>query len=157
MKVPPKYHIKTILNDYAEELEKGLNNFEKEIRGKKGMKDDISQFLYQTTIKLKNKKKKKVNIEYTKKPKISEIDYDFRKKIQERLSRLQINLRQIFDNISMLKKNKTKQNINQINEQIKEIRVLVKRKSLIILYKIFPIIHLIIHQLIIQIFYRRIV
>ena len=74
------------------------------------MKDDISQFLYQTTIKLKNKKKKKVNIEYTKKPKRSEIDYDFRKKIQERLSRLQINLRQIFDNISMLKKNKTKQN-----------------------------------------------
>jgi hypothetical protein len=122
LKVPPKYHIKTILNDYAEELEKGLNNFEKEIRGKKGMKDDISQFLYQTTIKLKNKKKKKVNIEYTKKPKISEIDYDFRKKIQERLSRLQINLRQIFDNISMLKKNKTKQNINQINEQIKKAR-----------------------------------
>ena len=124
LKVPPKYHIKTILNDYAEELEKGLNNFEKEIRGKKGMKDDISQFLYQTTIKLKNKKKKKVNIEYTKKPKISEIDYDFRKKIQERLSRLQINLRQIFDNISMLKKNKTKQNINQINEQIKKAREL---------------------------------
>ena len=42
LKVPPKYHIKTILNDYAEELEKGLNNFEKEIRGKKGCGTELN-------------------------------------------------------------------------------------------------------------------
>jgi hypothetical protein len=124
LKVPPKYDIKTILEKYAQELEKSLDGFENEISGKGRMKDDISQFLYKTTFNFKNKRKKKFNIQYSKKPKISEIDYEFRKKIQERLSRLQINLRQIFDNISMLKKNKTKQNIKLINEQIHKAREL---------------------------------
>ena len=124
LKVPPKYDIKTILEKYAQELEKSLDGFENEISGKGGMKDDISQFLYKTTFNFKKKRKKKFNIQYSKKPKISEIDYEFRKKIQERLSRLQINLRQIFDNISMLKKNKTKQNIKLINEQIHKAREL---------------------------------
>jgi len=124
LKVPPKYDIKTILEKYAQELEKSLDGFENEISGKGRMKDDISQFLYKTTFNFKKKKKKKFNIQYSKKPKISEIDYEFRKKIQERLSRLQINLRQIFDNISMLKKNKTKQNIKLINEQIHKAREL---------------------------------
>ena len=124
LKVPPKKDIKSILNEYAKELEKSLDKYESEISGKKRMKDDISHSIYKTTIKGKNKKKKRFNIQVSKKPKISEIDYDFRKKIQERLSRLQINLRQIFDNISMLKKNKTKNNIIQINEQIKKAREL---------------------------------
>ena len=124
LKVPPKYDIRTILKEYAEKLEKSLDEYENEISGKKVMKDDISKFLYSTTIKLKNKNKKGFSINKAKKPKISEIDYEFRKKIQERLSRLQINLRQIFDNISMLKKNKTQHNIKQINEQIKKAREL---------------------------------
>ena len=124
LKVPPKYEINKILNEYAEELEKSLKAYENEISGKEKMKDDISQFLYQTTIRLRHKNNKKFNIHYSKKPRISEIDYEFRKKIQERLSRLQINLRQIFDNISILKKNKTKENIKQINEQIQKAREL---------------------------------
>ena len=124
LKVPPKYDINKILKEYAEELEKSLDSYENEISGKKKMKDDISKFLYQTTFPVRHKKGKNYNLIYSKKPKISEIDYEFRKKIQERLSRLQINLRQIFDNISILKKNKTKENIKQINEQIKKAREL---------------------------------
>ena len=124
LKVPPKKDIKSILKDYAEELNKALDAYENDISGKKVMKDDISKFLYNTTIGLKNKKKKGLNIKRTKKPKISEIEYEFRKEIQERLSRLQINLRQIFDNISILKKNKTKLNNKQIKEQIKKAREL---------------------------------
>ena len=124
LKVPPKNEIKTILDQYAKKLEESLKQYEGEISGKKKMNDDISKFIYQTTIRLKNKKRKRYNIKKDKKPKISEIDYEFRKKIQERLSRLQINLRQIFDNISILKKNRTKQNIKQINEQIKKVREL---------------------------------
>ena len=124
LKVPPKNEIKTILDQYAKKLEESLKQYEGEISGKKKMNDDISKFIYQTTIRLKNKKRKRYNIKKDKKPKISEIDYEFRKKIQERLSRLQINLRQIFDNISILKKNRTKQNIKLINEQIQKAREL---------------------------------
>ena len=122
LKVRPKYDIKTILNNYAIKLEESLNNYEKAISGKKKMNDDISKFLYKTMIAVKSKKK--YNIKRSKKPRISEIDYDFKKKIQERLCRLQINLRQIFDNISILKKNKTKHNIEKINEQIHKAREL---------------------------------
>ena len=124
LKVPPKYDINTILKSYAEKLEKSLNQYEKEISGKINMNDDISKFLYKTTIAIKSKKNKRFNIKHSKKPKISEIDYEFRKKIQERLSRLQLNLREIFDNISMLKQNKTKHNIKKINEQIHKAREL---------------------------------
>ena len=58
LKVPPKYDIKTILDKYAGELEKSLDGYESEISGKKKMRDDISQFIYKTTIGGKNKKKK---------------------------------------------------------------------------------------------------
>ena len=122
LKVRPKYDIKTILNKYAKKLEDSLNLYEQEISGKKKMNDDISKFLYKTMIAVKSKKK--YNIKRTKKPRISEIDYDFKKKIQERLCRLQINLREIFDNISILKKNKTQHNIEKINEQIHKAREL---------------------------------
>ena len=122
LKVRPKYDIKTILNKYAKKLEDSLNQYEQEISGKKKMNDDISKFLYKTMIAVKSKKK--YNIKRTKKQRISEIDYDFKKKIQERLCRLQINLREIFDNISILKKNKTQHNIEKINEQIHKAREL---------------------------------
>ncbi len=41
LKVPPKYDIKTILEKYAQELEKSLDGFENEISGKGGIKDVI--------------------------------------------------------------------------------------------------------------------
>ena len=81
LKVPPKNEIKTILDQYAKKLEESLKQYEGEISGKKKMNDDISKFIYQTTIRLKNKKRKRYNIKKDKKPKISEIDYEFRKKI----------------------------------------------------------------------------
>ena len=124
LKVRPKNDIKTILNKYAKKLEDSLNQYENEISGKKKMNDDISKFIYKTMIAVKGKKK--YNIKRTKKPRISEIDYEFKKKIQERLCRLQINLREIFDNISILKKNKTKHNIQKINEQIHKARELTE-------------------------------
>ena len=124
LKVRPKNDIKTILNKYAKKLEDSLNQYENEISGKKKMNDDISKFIYKTMIAVKGKKK--YNIKRTKKPRISEIDYEFKKKIQERLCRLQINLREIFDNISILKKNKTKHNIQKIKEQIHKARELTE-------------------------------
>ena len=122
-RVPSKTNINDILKSKAEKLEKSLNKFESEISGRKKMNTDTSKYLYQDAFK--NKKRKGQKIIKPRAPKIyPEIDYEFRKKIQERLSRLQINLRQIFDNISILKKNKTKENIKKIQEQIKKAREL---------------------------------
>ena len=129
LNVPPKNDIKTILKNYAENLEKSLENYEYYIKtGKKNKNNDEinkpkSKFARRTIFESERKKKKR-KIKIQKKPKISDIDYDFRKKIQERLSRLQLNLRQIFDNISILKKNKSKKNITLINEQIKKAKEL---------------------------------
>lgn len=64
-------------------MEESLKQYEGEISGKKKMNDDISKFIYQTTIRLKNKKRKRYNIKKDKKPKISEIDYEFRKKYKK--------------------------------------------------------------------------
>ena len=69
LKVPPKKDIKSILKDYAEELNKALDAYENEISGKKVMKDDISKFLYNTTIGLKNKKKEGIKYKENKKAK----------------------------------------------------------------------------------------
>ena len=89
------------------------------------MNKDISRFLYQDAFKNKKKSRLGQKVIKPREPKVyPEIEYEFRKKIQERLSRLQINLRQIFDNISILKKNKTKENVKKINEQIKKAREL---------------------------------
>ena len=124
-KVPPKKDIQTILNHYAQKMEKSLNKYESEISGKKRMKTDTSKYLYQDAFKNKKKSGLGGKVIKPREPKVyPEIDYEFRKKIQERLSRLQINLRQIFDNISILKKNRTKENIKKINEQIKKAREL---------------------------------
>ena len=123
-KVPPKSDINVILNKYAQNLENSLNKYESEISGKKKMNTDTSKYLYQDAFKNK-KSGLGQKIIKPRGPKIyPEIDYDFRRKIQERLSTLQINLRQIFDNISILKKNKTKENIKKINEQLKKAREL---------------------------------
>ena len=124
-KVPPNHDINTILNKYAQRLENSLNKYESEISGRKKMNTDTSKYLYQDAFKNKKKSRLGQKVIKPRGPKIyPEIDYEFRKKIQERLSRLQINLRQIFDNISILKKNKTKQNIKKINEQIKKAKEL---------------------------------
>ena len=124
-KVPPKVDINVILNQYATKLEKSLNKYESEISGKKKMNTDTSRFLYQDAFKNKKKSRFGQKVIKPREPKVyPEIEYEFRKKIQERLSRLQINLRQIFDNISILKKNKTKENVKKINEQIKKAREL---------------------------------
>ena len=123
-KVPPKSDINVILNKYAQNLENSLNKYESEISGKKKMNTDTSKYLYQDAFKNK-KSGLGQKIIKPRGPKIyPEIDYEFRRKIQERLSTLQINLRQIFDNISILKKNKTKENIKKINEQLKKAREL---------------------------------
>ena len=123
-KVPPKSNINVILNKYAQNLENSLNKYESQISGKKKMNTDTSKYLYQDAFKNK-KSGLGQKIIKPRGPKIyPEIDYEFRKKIQERLSTLQINLRQIFDNISILKKNKTKENIKKINEQLKKAREL---------------------------------
>ena len=124
-KVPPKTNINDILNLKAEKLERSLNKYESEISGRKKMNTDTSKYLYQDAFKNKKKSRLGQKLIKPKGPKVyPEIDYEFRKKIQERLSRLQINLRQIFDNISILKKNKTKENIKKIKEQIKKAREL---------------------------------
>ncbi len=125
-KVPSKTNINDILENKAEKLEKSLDTFEKQICGKKKMKTDTSKYLYHDPFKNKKRKKGFGQTEIKPRgPKVyPEIDYEFRKKIQERLSRLQINLRQIFDNISILKKNKTKENVKKIQEQIKKAREL---------------------------------
>ena len=123
-KVPPKSNINVILNKYAQKLENSLDKYESQISGKKKMNTDTSKFLYQDAFKNKKSGLGQKVIK-PRGPKIyPEIDYEFRKKIQERLSTLQINLRQIFDNISILKKNKTKENVKKINEQIKKAREL---------------------------------
>ena len=123
-KVPPKSDINVILNKYAQNLENSLNKYESEISGKKKMNTDTSKYLYQDAFKNKKSGLGQKVIK-PRGPKIyPEIDYEFRRKIQERLSTLQINLRQIFDNISILKKNKTKENIKKINEQLKKAREL---------------------------------
>ena len=124
-KVPPRKDIQTILNTYAQKMENSLNKYESEISGKRKMKTDTSKYLYQDAFRNKKKSGLGQKIIKPREPKVyPEIDYEFRKKIQERLSRLQINLRQIFDNISILKKNRTKENIKKINEQIKKAREL---------------------------------
>ena len=124
-KIPPKHNINVILKEYAERLENSLNKYENEISGKKKMKTDTTQYLYQDAFKNKKKSRLGQKVIKPRAPKVyPEIDYDFRKKIQERLSTLQINLRQIFDNISILKKNKTRGNVKKINEQIKKAREL---------------------------------
>ena len=131
LNVPPKYNIKTILNNYAEKLEKSLEDYEYYLKTGKKLKNQEdknkiqSKFARRTIFEFERKKRKKNKIKIEKKPKIADIDYDFRKKIQERLSRLQLNLRQIFDNISILKKNKSKQNIKLINEQMKKAKELI--------------------------------
>ena len=125
MKVPPQNDIHKILNIYAQKLDNSLNKFENQISGKKYMNTDISRFLYQNAFGDKQKGGLGAKVIKPRGPKVyPEIDYEFKKKIQERLSRLQINLRQIFDNISMLKKNKTKENVQKIDEQIKKAREL---------------------------------
>ena len=128
MRIPPEKDINVILKDYAEKLENSLNKYEMEISGKKKMNSDTSKFLFQDGFK--NKKRSKFGQKVIKphEPKIyPEFDYEFRKKIQERTSTLQINLRQIFDNISILKKNKTKENVKKIREQIKKARELTDK------------------------------
>ena len=128
MRIPPEKNINVILKDYAEKLEDSLNKYEMEISGKKKMNSDTSKFLFQDGFKNKKKSKFGQKVIKAREPKIyPEFDYEFRKKIQERTSTLQINLRQIFDNISILKKNKTKENVKKIREQIKKARELTDK------------------------------
>ena len=124
-RVPAKNSINDILRLKAEKLENSLNKYESEISGKKKMNTDTSKYLYQDPFKNKKRNRLGKKIIKPRGPKVyPEIEYEFRKKIQERLSRLQINLRQIFDNISILKKNKTKENVKKIKEQIEKAREL---------------------------------
>ena len=125
LKVPPKNKINVILKDYAKSLENALNDYENEISGVKKLTTDTSRFLYQNSPGKKSKLADKVIKPHG--PKIyPEIDYNYQKKIQEKLSILQINLREIFDNISRLKKNKTKENVKKVSEMIKKARELTK-------------------------------
>ena len=131
MKIPPKKEIKDIVID-AENLEKALLNFEKEFFSKK----NVAKEKKKTTSKKKerekhiNKTKGFTNINFTKI--YPNIDSEYQKKIEEQLSTLHIELRQIFDNIVQEKRNENKIDIERLSKNIeraKQISKLIKHLS----------------------------
>ena len=97
MKIPSKKKIDEIAKE-ASQLEKALIKFEDELTGKK--KKKIKKFEVQYERKLREKGKKRLDEKNKNHPKIyPEIDGEYQKNIQEKLSSLQIELRQLFDQI----------------------------------------------------------
>ena len=110
-----KYSIKTIVK-YAKDLEKNLDNFETKISN---MSKSKKKYLNKN--KKKNKKflpiKKKIYLEF---------DKNYIKQIQGKLSIIHLELRQICDNISLLKENnKDKNKIKNLIEKTKNMNQLL--------------------------------
>ena len=114
-KINNKYSIKTIVK-YAKDLEKNLDNFETKISN---MSKSKKKYLNKN--KKKNKKflpiKKKIYLEF---------DKNYIKQIQEKLSIIHLELRQICDNISLLKENNKDENkIKNLIEKTKNMNQLL--------------------------------
>ena len=114
-KINSNYSIKTIVK-YAKDLEKNLDNFETKISNMSKSKKK-----YINKKKKKNKKflpiKKKIYLEF---------DKNYIKQIQEKLSIIHLELRQICDNISLLKENNKDENkIKNLIEKTKNMNQLL--------------------------------
>ena len=131
MKIPPKKEIKDIVID-AENLEKALLDFEKEFFSKKNniKVQQKSKSRKKEKEKQNNKTKRFTNINFTKI--YPNIDSEYQKKIEEKLSTLHIELRQIFDNIVQEKRKENKIDIERLSKNIeraKHITKLIKHLS----------------------------
>ena len=115
-KIKNKYSLKTIVK-YAKDLEKNLDNFEINI-----LNNSKSKQKYINKKKKKNKKfipNKKIYLEF---------DKNYIKEIQEKLSLIHLELRQICDNISLLKENNKDENkIKSLIEKTKNMNKLLYR------------------------------
>ena len=115
-KIKNKYSLKTIVK-YAKDLEKNLDNFEINI-----LNNSKSKQKYINKKKKKNKKfipNKKIYLEF---------DKNYIKEIQEKLSLIHLELRQICDNISLLKENNKDENkIKSLIEKTKNMNKLLFR------------------------------
>ena len=133
MKIPPKKEIKDIVID-AENLEKALLDFEKEFFSKKNNIKDKKKSKSKKKVKEKEnqiyKNKEFNNTNFTKI--YPNIDSEYQKKIEEKLSTLHIELRQIFDNIVQEKRKENKSDIERLSKNIeraKHITKLIKHLS----------------------------
>ena len=122
MKIPSKNKITDIVK-FAENLEKSLNNFENEISGKKKTNKKINAYFdapfLKTTHKIINPRPPKV---------YPEIDGSYEKKVEEKLASMQIELRQILDNITRIRES-SPNDVKKIKELIgkaKELTHLMK-------------------------------
>ena len=122
MKIPSKNKITDIVK-FAENLEKSLNNFENEISGKKKTNKKINAYFdapfLKTTHKIINPRPPKV---------YPEIDGSYEKKVEEKLTSMQIELRQILDNITRIRES-SPNDVKKIKELIgkaKELTHLMK-------------------------------
>jgi len=126
MKIPSRKKIEEIAKE-ASQLEKALLKFEDELTGKK--KKKIKKFEVQYERKLRQSGKK---IDKKKEfPKVyPDIDGDYQKNIQEKLSSLQIELRQLFDYIIQEKgKGGDVKKLTDSIKRAKEITKLIKHLS----------------------------
>ena len=126
MKIPSRKKIDEIAKE-ASQLEKALLKFEDELTGKK--KKKIKKFEVQYERKLRQSGKK---IDKKKEfPKVyPDIDGDYQKNIQEKLSSLQIELRQLFDQIIQEKgKGGDVKKLTDNIKRAKEITKLIKHLS----------------------------
>ena len=130
MKIPPKKNADVILKDYAKSLENALNEYKNGISGAKKLSTDTSRFLFQSSPGKKSKLANKVIKPHA--PKIyPEIDYKYQRQVEEELSYFQISLRQLFDKISRVKKNKTRENVKKMKEMIEYAEYLTKAVNIL--------------------------
>ena len=95
MKIPARNKIDDVVK-YARDVEKSLNSFNEELTGKK------SNTKYEDPFR-KSLKEKKGLIKPNPPKVYPEIDETYKRNVKEKLSRLQLELRSIFDNITQIR------------------------------------------------------
>ncbi len=125
MKIPSKNKIQDI-EKYAKTIENELNKFQDGLK-----KGTIGQFGKETLKHSKIYNPAPIKSKAADKPKLyPEIEGDYKKKIQEKMTTLNIELRNIFDNISIMKQSGTdEKKMNQMINKAKELSRIIAKLS----------------------------
>ena len=133
MKIPSKNQINDIVK-YSQDMEKSLNNFNTDLMKSQTRPATMNE-RYEDPFR-KSLQSKKGLIKPKAKKIYPEIDDNYKRTVMEKMSRLQIELRQIFDNITQIKETSGDEiKINEMINKAKELTGLITHLAKDIKYK----------------------